>query len=79
MAETGNQNQSQEFTSAVGPLSTTEPELGDRLLAQGLSREQVNFLMQRTPKEEVYTRPGKGGKSFTYIEIGYVIYVLNRV
>ncbi|HEY6019440.1 MAG TPA: Rad52/Rad22 family DNA repair protein, partial [Candidatus Paceibacterota bacterium] len=77
-----NQSQGQELTNTgntASPVSALDSELGDRLLAQGLSREQVNFLMQRTPKEEVYTRPGKGGKSFTYIEIGYVIYVLNRV
>jgi recombination DNA repair RAD52 pathway protein len=40
----------------------------------------VRALIQLpTPQEFIKTRPGKGGKSFTYVEGGYVIALLNKM
>jgi hypothetical protein len=44
-----------------------------------MSEAQVNFLLQRTPRSEIKTRPGKGGGTWSYVEVGYVIDTLNKV
>src|SRR5881394_2683456 len=50
-----------------------------KLLLQTLSEAQVDFLLQRTPKNEIKTRQGRGGLQFSYVEHGYVTERLNLV
>jgi hypothetical protein len=50
-----------------------------KLLLQTLSEAQVDFLLQRTPKNEIKTRQGRGGMQFSYVEHGYVTERLNFV
>lgn len=40
---------------------------------------QLIKIVQRTPTEHVYTRPGKGGQKFSYVTGNYVTKVLNFV
>ncbi len=43
-----------------------------------LKQSQIIVLNAPTPKEFIKTRQGKGGKNFSYVEVGYVINQLNR-
>ena len=43
-----------------------------------LKQTQIAILNAPTPKEFIKTRQGKGGKQFSYVEVGYVINQLNR-
>lgn len=54
---------------------------GDKhqLFMQTLNRAQVDFLLQRTPREEIKLRQGRGGMKFSYVEHGYVTERLNLV
>lgn len=42
-----------------------------------MSEKQVVRLVQKTPPQHIYTRPGKGGQTFTYVTGHYVEKVLN--
>lgn len=44
-----------------------------------MSERQVVRLVQKTPPQHVYTRPGKGGQRFSYVTGNYVEKVLNFV
>lgn len=44
-----------------------------------LSEAQVSFITQKTPRQYIKTRPGPGGISLSYVEVGYVINMLNQV
>lgn len=44
-----------------------------------LNEAQILRMVQRTPKEHVYKRPGKGGKNWDYVTGAYVEKVLNFV
>lgn len=44
-----------------------------------VTQKQSLRIMQRTPKEYIYTRPGKGGQTFSYVPVNYVTKVLNFV
>lgn len=44
-----------------------------------VSEEQLIKLVQNTPREQVYKRPGKGGSTFDYVTVSYVQRVLNFV
>lgn len=44
-----------------------------------VSTNQIMRMVQRTPREHIYTRPGKGGQKFTYVTGNYVEKVLNYV
>lgn len=44
-----------------------------------VSEKQVLQMLQRTPQEHIYSRPGKGGGTFTYVTGAYVKKVLNFV
>ena len=49
------------------------------LLPQYLNEAQLDFIKQKTPDKFIKSRIGAGGKSFDYVEVGYVIRVLNGV
>ncbi|MCL4365714.1 RAD52 family DNA repair protein [Patescibacteria group bacterium] len=55
-------------------LSKTESSL-----PANLSEAQLSFITQKTPKEYIKTRPGPGGVILSYVEVGYVINMLNQV
>ncbi len=44
-----------------------------------LNSKQLLHILQKTPKDHVYTREGRGGKKFTYVTGVYVKKVLNYV
>ncbi len=48
-------------------------------LPQYLNEAQLAFITQKTPKEFIKTRPGPGGLPLSYVEVGYVINMLNQV
>ncbi len=48
-------------------------------LPQYLNKAQLNFISQKTPEQFVKVRPGPGGMQLKYVEVGYVISVLNQV
>jgi hypothetical protein len=59
----------------------TQPELLKREstdLPQNLNKAQLTFLTQRTPTQFIKKRPGPGGTTLSYIEVGYVINILNQ-
>ncbi len=48
-------------------------------LPQYLNHAQLSFISQKTPEQFVKTRPGPGGMQIKYVEVGYVISMLNQV
>ena len=42
-----------------------------------LNEHQLQFILKRTPKQYVKTRPGKGGGQWEYVTVGYVKKCLN--
>lgn len=48
-------------------------------LPQMLNKAQVAFITQKTPKQFIKKRPGPGGSSVSYVEVGYVINMLNQI
>lgn len=48
-------------------------------LPANLSEAQLSFITQKTPREYIKTRPGPGGITLSYVEVGYVINMLNQV
>ena len=48
-------------------------------LPQYLNRAQLNFISQKTPEQFIKTRPGPGGMQIKYVEVGYVISMLNQI
>ncbi len=51
----------------------------DKVLPKYLNEAQLNFINQKTPKQYIKTRPGPGGIPLSYVEVGYVINLLNQV
>ncbi len=49
------------------------------LVPAPLQEKQLLFLLQRTPKEHIYQRKGKGGQVWDYVTGVYVKKVLNHV
>lgn len=49
------------------------------LTGAGMSDKQKLFLLQKTPKEHIYSRPAKGGGTWDYVTGIYVQKVLNFV
>lgn len=43
-----------------------------------VSKAQFDILRGRTPRSAIKKRPGKGGKTFSYVPHGYVTAVLNK-
>lgn len=48
-------------------------------LPQNLNQAQLAFITQKTPTQFIKKRPGPGGREFSYVEVGYVINILNQV
>lgn len=48
-------------------------------LPQTLNKSQLAFISQKTPAQFIKRRPGPGGASLSYVEVGYVINMLNQI
>lgn len=60
-------------------MANDEQSLQPKELPQYLNKAQLNFISQKTPDQFVKVRPGPGGMQLKYVEVGYVISVLNQV
>lgn len=49
------------------------------VLPKYLNEAQLSFITQKTPSKYIKTRPGPGGIPLSYVEVGYVINMLNQV
>ncbi len=47
-------------------------------LPQNLTKAQLEFITQKTPEKFIKSRPGPGGMKLNYVEVGYIISVLNQ-
>ncbi|MCL5091170.1 MAG: RAD52 family DNA repair protein [Patescibacteria group bacterium] len=56
-----------------------EKTLTNEKLPQFLNKAQLTFINQKTPPEFIKKRPGPGGMELNYVEIGYVVNLLNQV
>jgi hypothetical protein len=90
-----NKKQSETHTSTVMPYSERQASYRPRqgypvippddtqesrqLLPQHLNKAQLAFITQKTPRKFIKQRPGPGGFVLSYVEVGYVINVLNQV
>lgn len=43
-----------------------------------LNQQQLQFINQKTPSQYVKQRPGPAGRELSYVEVGYVVNVLNQ-
>lgn len=50
-----------------------------KFLPQYLNKAQLTFITQKTPQAFIKNRPGPGGREMSYVEVGYVINLLNQV
>ncbi len=71
MASKKTQNQGQ----TTGVITKTELKND---LPQYLNAAQKTFITQKTPQQFIKTRPGPGGSKLSYVEIGYVVNILNQ-
>lgn len=55
------------------------PDKPKEVLPKYLNEAQLAFISQKTPKQFIKTRPGPGGIQLAYVEVGYVINMLNQV
>ncbi len=70
--------------SQLPTVKVLEPMTADgkkkmALVQTWVSAAQLIKIVQKTPPEHIYKRPGKGGKEFTYVTGNYVEKVLNFV
>ncbi len=79
MINTAYSNQTSE-NPRRGSLRSTRSLEGSKKsdLPQSLSDAQLDFITQKTPRQYIKTRPGPGGMQVSYVEVGYVINVLNQ-
>lgn len=56
---------------------STQPSA--EVLPKYLNEAQMAFITQRTPSQYIKTRPGPGGARLSYVEVGYVISMLNQI
>ena len=76
---------SQELVIKVQPIAPTTPKDLEPIKDGGkymipktwMSERQVVRLVQKTPPQHIYTRPGKGGQRWSYVTGNYVEKVLN--
>lgn len=69
------------------PKSTTLNEFIQPMMAgkkmtlakSWINQDQLIKIVQKTPAQHIYERPGKGGQKFTYVTGNYVIKALNFV
>lgn len=64
------------------PTSTVTKALDEgqlRELPQYLNQAQLAFIIQKTPNQFIKKRPEPGGMTLSYVEVGYVINILNQV
>ena len=54
------------------------PAKSSTSLPQYLNQAQKTFITQKTPRKFIKTRPGPGGMPLRYVEVGYVINILNQ-
>src|SRR5258708_1105303 len=59
------------------PEEKTAPS--KEVLPQNLSKAQLAFITQKTPSQFIKSRPGPCGMRLRYVEVGYVISMLNQV
>jgi len=64
-------------TKKVVKKNTKENNLS--LVSAPLTKEQLLYILQRTPKNHIYRRPAKGGGEWEYVTGVYVKKVLNFV
>lgn len=57
----------------------TKKECSLSVVPSPLNARQLLYILQRTPKEHIYTRPAKGGGMWEYVTGVYVKKVLNYV
>ena len=72
-----------ENENALVPVDNDAPEgivikSFDKVVQAVVNESQFMILLGRTPKSVIKTRPGKGGKTFSYVPHGYVTTILNR-
>lgn len=67
------------ITKTLNMIMSDENEAKPVPLPQYLTSAQQTFISQKTPKQFIKTRPGPNGISLKYVEIGYVIGILNQV
>ncbi len=58
------------------PIEPTDKEV---LNNTTISKSQIEFINQKTPSKYIKQRPGPSGSRLSYVEVGYVINVLNQV
>lgn len=56
-----------------------EKDLIKTELPKYLNKAQLSFITQKTPEQFIKRRPGPGGSTISYVEVGYVIGMLNQV
>ena len=72
--------QPQEMVPTVSDL--VEPMKDGQKMALSktwVSSQQLIKIVQKTPPQHIYSRPGKGGQKFSYVTGNYVVKVLNFV
>lgn len=73
----------------TSPMVPTVTDLAEPMTADGtkaltirkswVSESQLHRMLQRTPREQIYSRKGKGGKEFDYVTGSYCIKWLNFI
>lgn len=59
-------------------MANEKQEVSKNDLPKYLNKAQLTFITQKTPNQFIKTRPGPGGRMVKYVEVGYVINVLNQ-
>lgn len=60
-------------------LTTANKDELRQQLPEQLSKAQLVFIAQKTPAVFIKQRAGRGGQTFSYVEIGYIIKMLNAI
>lgn len=60
--------------------NTNSPQVTEKSLElpRNLNEAQIAFVTQKTPKQFIKNRPAAGGQVLRYVEVGYVISILNK-
>lgn len=68
-----------QITNKIKKETKKKDELAVTLTAAPIKKDQLLFILQKTPKQHIYTRKGKGGGTFDYVTGVYVKKALNYV